>query len=166
MEILAQKYVETNPKREIKKLVLKLLQNLMENWPKQPLFYRATKTSRWGKTPGQMTCRSTGRSTEKWSYLSPLGLPDDRPVDRTQVLICRSTEVRTREKNSLMGRPLGRLGPNPESKLSGSVDRRSAGPQARACVRFYAHRLTDRLTDFWLGRSSEDQVWDIKGIKT
>jgi len=32
-------------------------------------FYRVTKTSRWGKSPDQMTYRSTSQSTGKQSYL-------------------------------------------------------------------------------------------------
>jgi len=88
-------------------------------------FIELQKTSRWGKFPGQMTCRPTGRSTGQWLYLWLLGLPVDRSVDRTQVLTyrstSRSTEARTREHCSLAGRPLGRPGPDPEV-VSGSVN--------------------------------------------
>ena len=106
-------------------------------------FYRATKISRWDKSPGQMTCQS----------LWPLGLPVDRPVDRTQVLnyqsISRSTEARTREHCSLAGRPLDRPGPDPESKLSESVD----WPSRQGLCTFLCTSV-DRSVDRLLARST------------
>ena len=42
MKVLAQKHVEKNPKRD-GKLALKLLQNLVENWPKQFPFIELQK---------------------------------------------------------------------------------------------------------------------------
>jgi len=74
------------------------------------LFYRVTKTSCWGKNPGQMTYRSTDRSIGQRSFFRLLGLPVDRPINYTQVLTCRSTtrsiEARARELCSL-GRSTG-----------------------------------------------------------
>jgi len=52
--------MEKNPKRD-GKIGFKTSQNSCVKLAKTTLVYKATKTSRWGKSPSQMTCRSTGR---------------------------------------------------------------------------------------------------------
>jgi len=159
MEVLSQN-MWGKTLREIGKIGFKTSLKSCLKLAKIASFYKATKTNHWGKSPGQITCRSTGWSTGQRSYLWPLGLPFYHLVDRTQVLTyrltgrstgqstSRSTKARTREQSSLAGRP----GPDPESKLSGLVDRRSTGPQTKAVYTFCAHRSTARLINFWLGR--------------
>ena len=116
------------------------------------LFYRVTKTSCWGKNPGQMTYRSTDRSIGQRSFFRLLGLPVDRPVDYTQVSTCRSTtrsiEARARELCSL-GRSTGARS---RSKLFGSVDRPVDRPSSQGFVHVLCTSV-DRSVDRALVRS-------------
>jgi len=60
MKVLPQEHVEKNPKRDEKtgsKTSPKSCIKLAKTAP----FYKTTKTSRWGKSPGQMIYRSTGQ---------------------------------------------------------------------------------------------------------
>jgi len=106
MDVLAQKHVEKNPKRE-GKTDSKISSKSYVKQAERTLIYRGSKTSRYGSESGQ------------------IGLSIDRPVDRpglpvhrTQVLTCRwtdqSIEVRIREQGSLAGA---------RSRDSGLVDR-------------------------------------------
>jgi len=95
------------------KTLLKSCWKLAETTP----FYRVTKTSRWGSIP------------------RPDDLSVDRPVDRPTVIfqtvgVAGQPPSRPHPGHWLIGRPKlepgrpsSRLGPHPESKLSGSVDR-------------------------------------------
>ena len=78
MKVLAQKYVEKKPKRD-EKTGSKTSQKSSIKLAKTAPFYRTTKTGRWGKSPGQITCRTTGRSTVQRSYFITVGVAGRLP---------------------------------------------------------------------------------------
>ena len=91
MEVLAQKYWGKTL-REMRKTGFNSPKSCIK-LAKMASFYRATKTSHWGKSPGQMTYWSTGRSTDQgcrstaWSTAPRSWLLAQRPITLVLMMI-------------------------------------------------------------------------------
>ena len=98
---------------KVRKIALK---NLLRN---KIHFYRGSKNIAVGvQNRSKLTCRSTGQRSDCLTS----GLSVDRPKAICLSVDCPIDRGQNQKVNSLVGRPAGRPGPDPESRLSGTVN--------------------------------------------